>query len=65
MTQLVDGKSCVSLFRLCEGLLLLSDLCGRNMFAQFYHTILVSMCGQLGGPRMGWALTAMKKKVEF
>ena len=59
----MDGKSSVSLFRLCEGLLLLSVLCGRNMFAQLYHTI--SMCGQLGGPRMGWTLTAMKKKVEF
>ena len=47
----MDGKSSVSLFRLCEGLLLLIILCERNMLAQLYHTI--SMYGQLGGPRMG------------
>ena len=57
----MDGKSCVFLFRLCEGLLLLIILCERNMFAQLYHTI--SMYGQLEGPRMGRALTVMKKKV--
>ena len=56
----MDGKSSVSLFRLCEGLLLLIILCERNMFAQLYHTI--SMYGQLGVPRMGRALTAMEKK---
>jgi len=34
----MDGKSCFSLFRLCEGLLLLSVPCGRNMpvFSQLY-----------------------------
>ena len=34
----------------------------KEHVSQLYHTI--SMYGQLGGPRMGRALTAMKKKVE-
>jgi hypothetical protein len=53
----MDGKHFIALFRLCERLLPLSVLCGRNMFAQLHHTD--SMYGQLGDPRMGRALTTM------